>query len=177
MFERFRRRTKSEGQPTINSVDLLWNKEFMDQFTRDLYTDVSAKYQTTITATTAKTCDVLNGHAAKKLRGEHGITAKFFVKRGAPWKTPQGSIHHAFLVMWDESRQRNIVVDFSYKQFIAAGHYTTRERQGRRLPDYLVIPWSTDEELVQGLQRHKIDQKYYNDYRLAQPEPLPADLK
>ena len=137
---------------SLRGDELVQDNEWMSSFSHKVLA-MSGSYLTTaytkdvVVSADSMYCTVVNRIAANELQAE-GIAIEYLEH-----ERERGSVSHAFLR--SQRGPRKNIFDFQYLQFVPHD-----QREG--LPPYLVINYTSKEEVVAGLIEHRVPQIYHN---------------
>lgn len=145
--------------PTVPFFDAKWMRDLQQR----VFAEAQPDAQKVITPDT-KYCFFVNRKLQEALNGEEGVQAKYIIHEDQ--YSHRGVIDHAFVkATYDRT---DYVLDMQYKQFVP-------DEKRDPLPDQLVIPYRTKQDLVSGLTAHEIPPEVH-EYWTEELFPQPVSL-
>ncbi|HVF69718.1 MAG TPA: hypothetical protein VNA13_04105 [Xanthomonadales bacterium] len=129
---------------------LLLDRNRMSALVPRIYAEAQKPIKSGVVTASSRYCAfvAISGRAILKAEGLEKVE---YIEYSEPRN--RGSVSHAFLKVKDGNRKW--VVDFQYKQYSPEG-----ERE--ELPDYLVIPYTSRENVIKSLEEHHIPQNHHH---------------
>lgn len=147
----------ASAQTRERGIQFLLNEDAMEEFSRIVRKTASFIRRYEITPY-SRDCDKVSKIAKRRLR-RMGLRARYVQEHyrlRSGLKSSNPNFFHAFVMVCDKERRRDVLVDLQYKQFL-------ERRSNGDVPDVMVAP--IRDEVYPALMNHQIDRDWWQFYR------------